>query len=82
MYTHRRFILRIDKYLKVNGIIKRRVVAKRAIEKGYVSRNNTPAKPGSEVKPNDIVSIRFSNRTLIVKVTEDFRSEVVQEIRG
>jgi len=81
VYTHRRFLLRIDKYLKTNGIIKRRVVAKRAIERGYVSRNNTPAKPASEVKPDDIVSIRFSNRTLIVKVTEDFRSEVVREIR-
>ncbi len=81
MYTYRRFDLRLDKFLKVNGIIKRRVIAKEAIDKGYVARNNVPAKPSSELKPGDVVSISFSNRTLVVRVTEGFLSEVIRETR-
>ena len=51
--------MRIDKYLKVSRIIKRRTVANEACAGGRVSVNQKVAKPSSEVKPGDIISIRF-----------------------
>ncbi|MBN2218821.1 MAG: RNA-binding S4 domain-containing protein [Kosmotogaceae bacterium] len=73
--------MRIDKFLKINGIIKRRVIAKQAIEKGYVFRNKIRAKASSEVEPGDLVSVNFFNRVLIVRVKEGFESEIVEETR-
>ena len=51
--------MRIDKYLKVSRIIKRRTVANEACASGRVSVNQKVAKPSSEVKQGDIISIRF-----------------------
>ena len=51
--------MRIDKYLKVSRIIKRRTVANEACSSGRVSVNDKVAKPSTEIKPGDIVSIRF-----------------------
>ena len=51
--------MRLDKYLKVSRIIKRRTVAKEASEGGRVSINGKIAKPASEVKPGDVLEIRF-----------------------
>lgn len=51
--------MRIDKYLKVSRIIKRRTVANEACSGGRVTINQKTAKPSSEVRPGDIVSIRF-----------------------
>lgn len=50
--------MRLDKYLKVSRLIKRREAAKEFIEKGFVSLNNKIAKPSSEVKLDDVVEIR------------------------
>ena len=50
--------MRLDKYLKVSRLIKRREVAKEFIEKGFVSLNNKIAKPSSEVKLDDVIEIR------------------------
>ena len=55
--------MRIDKYLKVSRIIKRRTVANEACAGGRVMVNNKPAKPSAEVKPGDIISIRFGEHT-------------------
>ena len=51
--------MRIDKYLKVSRIIKRRTVANEACASGRVSVNQKVAKPSTEVNQGDIISIRF-----------------------
>lgn len=55
--------MRIDKYLKVSRIIKRRTVASEACSGGRVSINGKVAKPSSSVKPGDLISIRFGEHT-------------------
>lgn len=61
--------MRIDKYLKVSRLIKRRTVANEACETGHVTINGKTAKPGTEVTPGDIVEIRFGSNTTTVEVT-------------
>ena len=51
--------MRLDKYLKVSLIIKRRTVAKEAGEGGRITLNGRVAKPSADVKPGDILEIRF-----------------------
>ena len=51
--------MRLDKYLKVSRIIKRRTVANEACDGGRVSVNGKVAKPGVEVKEGDVIEIRF-----------------------
>ena len=51
--------MRIDKYLKVSRIIKRRSVANEACAAGRVTVNGKSAKPGTSVAPGDIITIRF-----------------------
>ena len=53
--------MRLDKYLKVSRIIKRRTVAKEAGEGGRVSINGKTAKPSAEVKEGDVIEIRFGS---------------------
>ncbi len=53
--------MRLDKYLKVSRIIKRRTVANEACTGGRVTLNGKTAKPGAEVKPGDIMTIRFGD---------------------
>ena len=54
--------MRLDKYLKVSRLIKRRTVANEACDAGRVSVNGKPAKASVEVKVGDIVEIGFGNR--------------------
>ncbi len=54
--------MRLDKFLKVSRIIKRRTVANEACSGGRVSVNGKTAKPGAEVKEGDVLEIRFGNR--------------------
>ena len=51
--------MRIDKFLKVSRIIRRRTVANEACSGGRVMINQKIAKPSSDVKPGDVISIRF-----------------------
>lgn len=60
--------MRIDKFLKVSRIIKRRTVAKDVCEDERIYINGKPVKPSKEVKIGDIVTVRFGNRSLSVKV--------------
>lgn len=60
--------MRIDKYLKVSRLIKRRTVAHDAAEEERIFLNGKAAKPGAQVKPGDIVLIRFGNSEVKVKV--------------
>lgn len=62
--------MRLDKYLKVSRIIKRRTVAKEACDGGRVTINGKVAKAGAEVKEGDIMEIRFGNRVGKYQVTD------------
>ena len=68
--------MRLDKYLKVSRIIKRRTVAKEASEGGRVTINGKTAKPSSEVKEGDVLEIRFGEkmaRYRVLQVAETVR---------
>ena len=70
--------MRVDKFLKVSRIIKRRTVANEACAGGRVSLNNKVVKPGAEVKEQDIMEIRFGNRVgryRILSIKETVRKE-------
>ena len=60
--------MRLDKYLKVSRLIKRRTVANEACDAGRVSINGKPARASAEVKPGDIIHIAFGNREVSVEV--------------
>ena len=51
--------MRLDKYLKVSRLIKRRTVAKEMVDAGRVKINDKVAKPGTEVKVGDVLEIGF-----------------------
>lgn len=75
--------MRLDKFLKVSRIIKRRTVANDACAGGRVSLNGRVVKPGAEVKENDVLEIRFGNRIgkyRIVSVKETVRKEAAAEL--
>ena len=56
--------MRLDKYLKVSRLIKRRTVAKEACESSRVTINGKVAKSGTQVKEGDIIEITFASRSL------------------
>ena len=60
--------MRIDKYLKVSRIIKRRTVANEACDAGRVMINDKVAKAGNEVKVGDKITINFGNKDVSVRV--------------
>ena len=60
--------MRLDKYLKVSRLIKRRSVAKTASLSDRILVNGKLAKPSKEIKEGDILSITFGNKVLDVKV--------------
>lgn len=62
--------MRIDKYLKISRIIKRRTVAKEACDQERVMINDKPAKAGSDVEVGDIIKIQIGNKSITIKVTE------------
>lgn len=62
--------MRLDKYLKVSRIIKRRSVAKEVSDKGRIKVNGILAKSSTDLKINDIIEIRFGNKLLTVRVLE------------
>ena len=70
--------MRLDKYLKVSRIIKRRTVANEACSGGRVTLNGKVAKPGADVKPGDRISIRFGEHLgqyEVTAVSETVRKE-------
>lgn len=60
--------MRLDKFLKVSRLVKRRTLAKELCDQGRVEINGKVAKAGSEVKPGDRLVIRFGQRHLHVRV--------------
>ncbi len=71
--------MRLDKYLKVSRLVKRREVANELISQGYVTINNSTTKPSKEVKIGDIIMISTLKRILTVKVVEIRNSATVED---
>ncbi len=70
--------MRVDKFLKVSRIIKRRTVANEACSGGRVTLNGKVVKPGAEVKEGDVMTIRFGDklgRYEILSIKETVRKE-------
>ncbi len=61
--------MRLDKYLKVSRLIKRRTIANDACDAGRVSVNDKPARASYDVKVGDVIEITFGNRVDKVRVT-------------
>jgi len=64
--------MRLDKYLKVSRLIKRRTIAKEATSNEYVYVNGKPQKPGYKLKLKDIIKIKFAVKIIEVEVTSLF----------
>ena len=62
--------MRLDKYLKVSRIIKRRTVANDACDAAHVSVNGRTVKASYDVKAGDVIEVTFGQRTLKVKVSD------------
>lgn len=65
--------MRLDKFLKVSRLIKRRTIANEVSDMGRVFVNGNPAKPAKQVKAGDIIMIEYANRKVsarILKVPE------------
>ena len=62
--------MRLDKYLKVSRIIKRRTVAKEVADKGRIKLNGILAKSSSDVKYQDVLTITFGNKILEFRVLD------------
>lgn len=62
--------MRLDKYLKVSRLIKRRTVANEACDSGRVFINDKPAKASANVKAGDIITISFGNKDVKIEVLD------------
>lgn len=75
--------MRLDKYLKVSRLIKRRTVANEACDAGRVFINNNPAKASANVKVGDIITIHFGNKDVnveVLNVSETVRKEEAADL--
>lgn len=60
--------MRLDKYLKVSRLIKRRTVANEACDAGRVTANGRPVKASYDVKVGDVLEIKFGEKTVKIEV--------------
>ena len=75
--------MRVDKYLKVSRLIKRRTVANEACDAGRVLVNDKPAKASVSVKAGDIIEIQFGSRNVkveVLDVKETVKKEEVESL--
>ena len=75
--------MRLDKYLKVSRLIKRRTVANEACDGERVSVNGKVARASYEVKVGDVIEIAFGNRSVraeVLSIQETIRKEEAQEM--
>ncbi|MCL2363771.1 MAG: RNA-binding S4 domain-containing protein [Defluviitaleaceae bacterium] len=75
--------MRLDKYLKVSRVIKRRTVANEACDAGRVTINGKVAKASVDVNPGDVIAIRFGDKVTklqVVQVKEVVRKEETTEM--
>ena len=75
--------MRLDKFLKVSRLIKRRTVANEACDAGRVSVNGKVAKASQNVKAGDVIEISFGTRTVkveVLDVSETVRKDEAKEL--
>ena len=75
--------MRLDKFLKVSRLIKRRTVANEACDAGRVLINDKPAKASAQVKAGDILEIRFGSKNVrveVLDVQETVKKEAAAEL--
>ncbi|MBS6602784.1 MAG: RNA-binding S4 domain-containing protein [Brachyspira sp.] len=60
--------MRLDKFLKVSRLIKRRTVANEVSDMGRISVNGNPAKAGKQLKEGDVIEIEYANRIVKAKI--------------
>lgn len=75
--------MRLDKFLKVSRLIKRRTVANEACDAGRVSLNGKPAKASTAVKSGDVIEIEFGNKAVkveVLNVQETVKKEEAKEL--
>lgn len=75
--------MRLDKYLKVSRLIKRRTIANEACDAGRVMINDRPAKASAEVKKGDKITIQFGNTQVkaeVLEVQETVRKDEAKEL--
>lgn len=75
--------MRLDKFLKVSRLIKRRTVANEACDAGRVLINDKPAKASANVKVGDVITIQFGNKDVkveILDVQETVRKDDAKEL--
>ena len=75
--------MRLDKFLKVSRLIKRRTVANEACDAGRVLINERPAKASAQVKAGDVLEIQFGSKAVkveVLNVQETVRKEEAQEL--
>lgn len=83
VHSAERFYMRLDKYLKVSRLIKRRTVANEACDAGRVLVNDRPAKASVNVKAGDTITIAFGNKDVkveVLSVQETVRKEEAKEM--
>ena len=74
--------MRLDKFLKVSRLIKRRTVASEACDAGRVTVNGSAAKASVKVKPGDIIEIQFGTKSVKVEVLEIKETTKKEEAAG
>jgi len=75
--------MRLDKYLKVSRLIKRRTVAAEACDAGRISVNGKPQKAAYNVRPGDLIEIRFGEKSVkaeVLSIEENVRREAAGEM--
>lgn len=75
--------MRLDKFLKVSRLIKRRTVANEACDEGRVLVNDRPAKASAQVKAGDVLEIQFGSKSVrveVLNVQETVKKEEAQEL--
>ena len=75
--------MRLDKYLKVSRLIKRRTVANEACDNGRVTLNGKIARASAEVKPGDIIAISFGDKEVraeVLAVQETVRKDATGDL--
>jgi len=75
--------MRLDKFLKVSRLIKRRTLAKDVSDQGRIEVNDRVAKPSTELKLGDIITLNFGSRIVKVRVLrleESARKDQAQEM--
>lgn len=68
--TNKKAKMRLDKFMKVSRLSKRRTEAHEALEHGRITKDGKPLKPGYQVRPGDILEIHYATKFVTVRVRE------------